>query len=108
MEDWTKRTDDQVFGRIGEQPGSQSAYWRDTEIRRREFLLNQELLRTQVEAAAAQRDAARVMGKQATVLIWSAIFSAVSALAALATAVVTYLVWFVLMSSYSFSRARPR
>jgi hypothetical protein len=92
MEDWTKFSDEQVFSKAGEQPGSQAAYWRDVEIRRRDFLLNQDLLRTQIESAEAQKAATTVMKRQSDVLVWTAGFAALSAVAALATAVVTYLV----------------
>lgn len=92
MEDWTKFSDEQVFSKPGEQPGSQAAYWRDVEIRRRDFLLNQDLLRTQIESAEAQKAATAAMKRQSDVLVWTAGFAALSAVAALATAVVTYLV----------------
>jgi hypothetical protein len=35
MEDWTKRTDEEVFAKVGEQSDSQAAYFRDIEIKRR-------------------------------------------------------------------------
>jgi hypothetical protein len=50
MEDWTKFSDEKVFTKVGEDPGTRAAYWRDTEIRRREYLLNRALLRTQSAA----------------------------------------------------------
>jgi hypothetical protein len=92
MEDWTNRSDQQVFTGVGELPGSAASYWRDIEIRRRDFLLNQELLRTQIASAQAQKAATDVMKRQATILVWTAGFAALSAVASLATAVVTYLV----------------
>jgi hypothetical protein len=39
MEDWTKLTDEEVFSKVGEQNDSQTAYWRDIEIKRRVYLL---------------------------------------------------------------------
>lgn len=92
MEDWTKLSDEDVFTRAGEQPGSQGAYWRDTEIRRREYLLNRDLLKAQLASASAQRDATKLMERQSTILLWTAVFAALSAVAALATAIVTYVV----------------
>lgn len=35
MKDWSNSSDDEVFGGGSEQPGSQAAYWRETEIKRR-------------------------------------------------------------------------
>lgn len=92
MEDWTRFSDEQVFTNASEQIGSQASRWRDTEIRRREFLLNQELLKAQLASAQSQKQATRLMERQSTILLWTAVFAALSALAALATAVVTYLV----------------
>lgn len=37
LEDWSKFSEEQVFTRVGEEPGSPASYWRDTEIRRREY-----------------------------------------------------------------------
>jgi len=90
MQDWTKLTDEQVFTAVGEQAGSQASYWRETEIRRREFLLTQQVLKAQIASAEAQQSATLVMKRQATVAVWSTVFAAASALAALATAVVTF------------------
>lgn len=92
MEDWTKFSDEQVFTRASEMQGSQASYWRDTEIRRREFLLNRELLKAQLASVQSQKDATRVMERQSMILLWTAVFAALSAFASLATAVVTYLV----------------
>jgi hypothetical protein len=92
MQDWTKFTDEEVFTKAGEQPGSQAAYWRDTEIRRRDYFLNQTLLQTQIDAVEAQRTATAIMKQQSVVLAWTAGFAALSAVASLATALVTYLV----------------
>jgi hypothetical protein len=92
MEDWTKFSDDKVFTKVGEDPGSRAAYWRDTEIRRREYLLNKALLRTQSAAVEAQRNATAIMERQSQILVWTAGFAALSAFASLATAVVTYIV----------------
>jgi hypothetical protein len=39
MEDWTKRTDEVFFSKVGEQNDSQAAYLRDIEIKRRVYLL---------------------------------------------------------------------
>ena len=92
MEDWTKFTDDQVFTKVGEMKDSQAGYWRDIEIRRREFLLNQDLLRAQLASAQSQKEATGLMERQSAILLWTAVAAAVSAVASLATAVVTYLV----------------
>lgn len=80
MEDWTKFTDDQVFGGASEMPGSQASYWRDTEIRRRLYLLQRQSLEAQIgstsaqrDAIAAQRDAIAEMKTQSRVLFWSVI-----------------------------------
>ncbi len=58
MEDWTKKTDEQVFGSVGEDPGSRGAYWRDIEIKRRHFLMDKQVAEAQIKAAEAQIKAA--------------------------------------------------
>lgn len=87
MEDWSKWTDDQVFKNASEQPGSQASYWRDTEIRRRLYLLQKEALDAQLaatnvqlqaitaqrEAIKAQRDAVAEMRKQSNILVASVV-----------------------------------
>jgi hypothetical protein len=58
MEDWTTKTDDQLFTGASEQPGSQASYWRDVEIRRRHFLIDSKVAAVQMDAAKAQVEAA--------------------------------------------------
>lgn len=65
MEDWSKWTDDQVFKNASEQPGSQASYWRETEIKRRLYLLQKQSLESQIEATAVQREA--IASQQASV-----------------------------------------
>ena len=95
MEDWSKWTDDQVFKNPGEQPGSQASYWRDTEIRRRLYILQQQALQAQIDAAAVQADATAaqretivVMKGQSQIMLWSVI-------GIFATAVVTLIAAFI-------------
>jgi hypothetical protein len=64
MEDWTKFSDEQVFTNANEQIGSQASRWRDTEIRRREYLLNQQVMKAQLASAQSQRDATQLMERQ--------------------------------------------
>lgn len=80
MEDWTKKTDESVFGNAGEQPGSQASYWRDVEIKRRLYNLQRDSLNAQLDATAAQReaidaqrDAVGEMRKQSNILVASVI-----------------------------------
>lgn len=66
IEDWSTWPDDKVFKNASEQPGSQASYWRDTEIRRRLYLLQKQSLDAQIEATAVQREA--IAAQQAAVV----------------------------------------
>ncbi|MDX0833648.1 hypothetical protein GOD82_27780 [Sinorhizobium medicae] len=78
MEDWTKKTDDEVFANPHEQPGSQASYWRDIEIRKRQYLLEQRTSESQIAAADAQIRAADATVMTAYWTKWSAIAVAVT------------------------------
>ena len=86
MEDWTKRTDEQVFSKVGEQIDSQAAYWRDIEIKRRVYLLQKDLLNAQIDAVATQKAATTEAVKQSTFMFYSTIGVFLTALITLATA----------------------
>jgi len=86
MENWTKRTDAQVFESPGEQPGSQSSYWRDIEIKRRLYLLQKELLEAQLDAVETQKNSTFEAKKQSTYMLYSTIGVFLTALVTLATA----------------------
>ena len=80
MEDWTRWTDEDVFGKAGEEPGSQASYGRDIEIKRRLYLLQKDSLQGQVAATAAQRDATVAqreaiaeLRRQSNFLLWSVV-----------------------------------
>lgn len=95
MDDWSKWTDDQVFKGASEQPGSQASYWRETEIKRRLYILQQASLdaqlkatAAQVEATTAQREAIAVAKQQSRIMLWSV-------LGIFATAVVTLIAAFI-------------
>src|SRR5687768_8131952 len=92
MEDWTKFSDEKVFTKIGEDPGSRAAHWRDTDICRREHLLNRALLNTQRVAVETQQSATGIMERRLRVLSSTAACAGLSAFASLATALVTYFV----------------
>ncbi len=92
MSDIHTWSEDRVYEQAGEQPGSQMAYYREVEIKRRERLLNKELLKAELATVAAQRDATTLAAKQAKYMFWSTIFAAISAFGALITAVITYIV----------------
>ena len=66
MEDWTKRTEEEVFSKVGEQGESQAAYCRDVEIKRRVYLLQKDLLNAQIDAVATQKAATTEAVKQST------------------------------------------
>jgi hypothetical protein len=85
MEDWTERTDEDVFLKVGEQCESQTAYWRDIEIKRRLYLLQKSLLNAQINAVETQKIAIAVSKRQST-------FMLISAVGALATAIVTFVI----------------
>lgn len=82
MEDWTKKSDQELFGGVSEQPGSVASYGRDLEIRRRLFALDSATARAQIDAAEAQKRAAEASVKMA----W---WTMVSALAVAATVILT-------------------
>ena len=88
MEDWSKRSDEQVFAAPSESPGSQFAYYRDTEIRRRLYVLQKESVEAQLDATAAQRSAIREMRRQSFLM-------AASVIGIFATAVVTLVAAFI-------------
>lgn len=62
MEDWTKWSDEQVFGGASESPGSQAAYWRETEIKRRLYLLDRDALAATLAATEEQRATTKMQG----------------------------------------------
>lgn len=79
MEDWTKKSDEEVFGGGDEQPGSRSAHWRESEIKRRLYLQQQNALELQTEAIGAQRraiqaqhEANQEMRRHSKLMLWSA------------------------------------
>jgi hypothetical protein len=82
MEDWTKKTDEEVFTTVGEQPGSQAAYWRDVEMSRRRFLLEKQV-------AAASIEASEMQVKAAGATIETAYWTKVSGIAVAATVIIT-------------------
>lgn len=81
MEDWSKKSDEQVFGTVGEDPGSRGAYWRDIEIKRRHFLLDKQVSAAQIRAAEAQIIAAEATRKTA---IWTRISAIAMSLSVIA------------------------
>ena len=83
MEDWTKKADEDVFSGASEQPGSQAAYWRDTEIRRRLYLLEKQLLAAQLDSVASQKSATAEMAKQSRLMFYSVIGIFLTAIATL-------------------------
>ena len=86
MEDWTKRTEEQVFSKAGEESQSQVAYWRDIEIKRRVYLLQKDLLNAQIDAVATQKAATTEAVKQSIFMLYSTIGVFLTALMAFATA----------------------
>lgn len=96
MEDWTKKSDGDVFGRASEQPGSQASYWRDIEIRRRLYLLEKanlelqhKVLDAQLLAVDEQRTATGQMAHQSNLMLASVIGIFVTALFTLAAAFIS-------------------
>lgn len=87
MNNFKEMSDDSLF-RGSEQPGSQNAYYRDTEIRRRLYVLQNEALKAQVAATQTQRQAISEMQSQSRIMLWSVI-------GIFASAVVTLLAAFV-------------
>lgn len=88
MEDWSKKTDEQVFMTVGEQIGSQASYWRDIEIRRRHFLLAQQVATAEIAAAKAQVEAAEASKKTALWTRVSAVAMAASVIVILITSLI--------------------
>jgi hypothetical protein len=86
MEDWTKRTDEEVFSKVGEEPGSVASYWRDVEMKRRVYILQSKLLEAQIDAVATQKDATAESVKQSTFMLYSTVGVFLTALVTLATA----------------------
>lgn len=79
-EDWSRKTDDEVFKNASEQAGSQASYWRDTEIRRRLYILEKEnldmqrhLLKVSIDAGQQQKSAIAEMRRQSTFMLLSVI-----------------------------------
>ncbi len=96
MEDWTEKTDDEVFSTPGEDPGSRASYWRDTEIRRRLYQLEKKALERQIqaideqrEATKSQRDAINEMRRQSTIMLWSVVGIFVTAIVTLVAAFIS-------------------
>ena len=56
-EKWSDKSDELLFGSVGEQPGSQASYERDVEIRRRLYDLQRQSIKAQTEAIEEQRRA---------------------------------------------------
>ena len=93
MEDWTKKTDHEIFTGVGEQIGSQAAYCRETEIKRRLYILQQKALLAQWEANEyqkkainEQRDATEEMRQQSRLIRWTVIGIFLTALVTFVTA----------------------
>ncbi len=86
MEDWTKRTEEEVFSKVGEESESKAAYSRDIEIKRRVYLLQKDLLNAQIDAVATQKAATTEAVKQSTFMLYSTIGVFLTALITLATA----------------------
>jgi hypothetical protein len=93
MEDWSTWDDDRVFKNASEQPGSQASYWRETEIKRRLYLLQRQAVQAQLAATAAQADATTAqreaiaeMKRQSNMMLWSVIGVFLTALVTLAAA----------------------
>lgn len=82
MEDWTQKTDEQVFGKVGEQLGSEGSYWRQVEIHRRNYLLAKSGAEAQVRAALAAEAAMDAQVRAAVASERSAVASERSAAAA--------------------------
>jgi hypothetical protein len=70
MEDWTKRTEEEVFSTVGEQKDSQTAYLRDIEIKRRVYLLGKDFLNAQIDAVATQKAATTEAARQSTFMLY--------------------------------------
>ena len=88
MEDWTTKTDEEIFAAVGELLNSQASYRRDIEIKRRLFLLQRHLLKAQIEAVGTQKAATQEAKHQSTFMLFSTIGIFVSALIMLLAAYV--------------------
>ncbi|MDK4736232.1 hypothetical protein [Rhizobium sp. CNPSo 3490] len=91
--EWSRRSDDEVFGDASEQPGSQMSYWRDTEIRRRLYILEQQnlelqkqLLEATISGTNEQRAAIAEMKRQSKLMLASVIAAFLAALFTLVAA----------------------
>lgn len=81
MHKWPTYSDEKVFGGAGEQPGSQGAYWRSLEIKRRHYLLAKETSQANVAAAMSSIDASKAT-------VNTAYWTKLSAIAVLITAII--------------------
>ena len=82
MGNWTKKNDEEVYSGAGEQPGSQASYWREVEMKRRQFLLDKEVAAASIEASVMQVAAAKAT-------IETAFWTKVSGIAVAVTVVIT-------------------
>ena len=80
MEDWSKKTDEEVFGEPRDQSGPHDAARRESEIKRRLYLQQQSALELQTEVIGAQRraiqaqhEATQEMRRHSKLMLWSAI-----------------------------------
>lgn len=80
FEDWSRRTDDEVFKDASEQPGPQASYYRGTEISRRLYLLEKAnleaqraLLQATLEGITEQRSATQEMRRQSKLMFASVV-----------------------------------
>ncbi|WP_286170454.1 hypothetical protein [Rhizobium sp. AU243] len=81
MGNWTNKTDEEVYSGAGEQPGSQASYWREVEMKRRDYLLAKKTSEANIQAAEAQ-----IRASDAT--IDTAYWTKLSAIAVLVTAII--------------------
>lgn len=68
MENWSTKTDEEVFANVSEQPSSQASYLRDVEIRRRHYLLDVKTSQATIAAAEAQEAASKATSDTA---VWT-------------------------------------
>ncbi|MCS3742597.1 MULTISPECIES: hypothetical protein [unclassified Rhizobium] len=88
MDNWTRKSDEEVFEEASEQPGSQASYSRYTEIRRRTYLLNKRVAESQMAASDWQIKAARATVETARWTKYSAIAVAASVIIASVSVIV--------------------
>lgn len=81
MYKWPTYPDEKVFTGAGEQPGSQGAYWREVEMKRRDYLLAKKTSEASIQAAEAQ-----IQASEAT--IDTARWTKLSAIAVFITAII--------------------